>query len=283
MDNACLRLMRENDFDGFHEMMSDFDIVKMSMSWPFPPDPEFTRQRMQTEEVKSGQALAIEHDGQFAGQISISGGELGYMLAKPFWGKGLATWAVREMLARAFADPKTEVITAGTWGDNPASMAVLHKCGFQKTGEAALFCKPRGMVVNGPDFELSRAAWARAQPLALRTDRLTIEPFDGSEAVALSALMNDPEIASMMATIPHPFKEADAAAWLAARVFTHAIGSDTGFVAKVCLHDGTLVGFVGIGGAPVNTAYAFGRAIGGRAMQQKRCRPFWPIAYASLR
>ncbi len=159
MDDARLRLMREDDFEGFHAMMSDFDVVKMSKSWPYPPDPDFTRQRLQTDAVKSGQVMAIEYNGQFAGQISIVGGELGYMLAKPFWGKGLASWAAREMLARAFADPSTDVVTAGTWEDNPASMAVLRKCGFQKTGEAALFCKPRGKVVNGSDFEITRDKW----------------------------------------------------------------------------------------------------------------------------
>ena len=266
--------MRDDDFEAFHAMMSDFDVVKMSMSWPFPADPDFTRKRMQTAEVKSGQALAIDCDGVFTGQISLVNGELGYMLAKPFWGRGIATWAVREMLLRAFARAETDVVKAGTWDDNPASMAVLRKCGFHKTGEEALFCAPRGEVVNGPDYELSRADWALSQPLALSTKRLNLSPFTGNEAAELSALMNDPEIARMMATIPYPFTISDAESWLAARPFRHEIGDEAGFVAKVCLHNGTLIGFVGIGGAPVNTAYAFGRAHWGQGYATEAMRAF---------
>ena len=150
MDNRRLRPMRKDDFKAFHAMMSDFDVAKMSMSWPYPPDPDFTRQRMQTEAVKRQQVLAIECEGQYAGQVSIVGGELGYLLAKPFWGRGLATWAARKMLARAIA---------GTWHDNPASMRVLEKCGFVKTGEAEMYCKPRGRALSGPDYEITRRMW----------------------------------------------------------------------------------------------------------------------------
>lgn len=267
-----LRPMEADDFDGFHAMMSDYDVVKMSMSWPWPSESAFTRARMQTPEVKAGHALSIEADGQFAGQISLIKGELGYMLAKPFWGRGIATWAVHQMLAKGFSDPETNSVTAGTWDDNPASMRVLTKCGFQKTGEATLFCEPRGQEVNGPDYELTRENWAQTQPFFLKTERLRIEPFDGTEARALSNLMNDPDVARMMATIPHPFNEEQAAAWLAERPFMHSL--DSGFRVKISLHSGTLIGFAGIGGEPVNTAYALGRDYWGQGYATEAMKAF---------
>jgi RimJ/RimL family protein N-acetyltransferase len=171
----------------------------------------------------------------------------------------VATWAVAAMVRRMFEGSDIGEVVASVWADNSASMKVLEKNGFQRTGEGEDLCKARGVALKHHDFSLSRADWARAQPLALHTKRLTLAPFDGSEAAALSGLMDDPEIARMMATIPHPFAETAAQAWLDARAFAHEIGPDTGFTAKVSLHDGTLIGFVGIGGAPVNTAYAFGR------------------------
>jgi len=159
MDDLQLRLMEEGDFAAFHAMVSDFDVVKMTMNWPWPPEPAFTRARMKTAEALNGAAMVIACEGKFAGQIFLKNSEVGYMLARHFWGRGIATWALRAMLARGFANPETDVITAGTWEDNPASMAVLHKCGFEKTGESALFCTPRGCEVAGPDYAITRATW----------------------------------------------------------------------------------------------------------------------------
>lgn len=163
MDDLRFRLMVDGDFDAFHAMMSDFDVVRMTSSWPWPPVPAFTLARMNTPEAKSGASVVIVCNGEFAGQIFCKNGEIGYMLARQFWGRGIASWAVREMLSREFAKPDVEVITAGTWEDNPASMRVLQKCGFEKTGEAMIYCKPRGREVNGPDFAITRAAWAALQ------------------------------------------------------------------------------------------------------------------------
>ncbi len=257
-----LRLFRPDDFDVFHAIVSDFEVVKMLASWPFPAEEAFTRMRMQTPEAKAGQVLVIEVDGALAGSIGGVAGGLGYMLGRAFWGRGVATWAVGEMVQRMFEGSDISEVTASAWADNPASARVLEKCGFRRSGAGVDTCKARGEVVNDHDFCLSRADWARGRALALQTKRLVIAPFDGTEAGELSALMNDPDIARMMATIPHPFAEAAAQAWLDARVFAHDI--EKGFVAKVSLHDGTLIGFVGIGGAPVNTAYAFGRAYWGQ-------------------
>ncbi len=253
-----LRRFRPDDFEAFHAIVSDYQVVKMLGSWPYPAQEAFTCMRMETPEAKAGQVLVIEVDGEFAGTIGGLSRGIGYMLGQAFWGRGIGTWAVREMVQRMFEGSDVDEITASAWVDNPASARVLEKCGFKRTGAGEFFGKARGGTLAFNDFSLSRADWARGQALSLKTARLIIEPFIGHEAAALSALMNDPDIARMMATIPHPFSEVEAQAWLDERAFTHDI--EKGFVAKVSLYDGTLVGFVGIGGAPVNTAYAFGRA-----------------------
>ncbi len=255
-----LRQFRPDDFAALHAIVSDYEVVKMLGSWPFPAEAGFTRKRMVTPEAQAGQVLVIEVDGELAGAIGGVEGGMGYMLGRAFWGRGVATWAVREMVQRMFAGSDIAEVTASAWADNPASMRVLEKCGFARCGEGEDTCKARGEVLKYVDFSLSRTDWARGQTLSVKTARLIIEPFTGHEAAALSGLMNDPDIAAMMATIPHRFSEAEAQRWLDERVFAHEIGADKGFVAKVSLHDGTLIGFIGIGGEPVNTAYAFGRA-----------------------
>ena len=246
----------------------------MLVIWPHPADPDFTRMRMNTPEAKAGQVLVIEENGALAGSVGIMTGGLGYMLGQGFSGKGLATWAVGEMLHRLFGHNSFEEVTACVWHDNPASERVLLKNGFHRVGECEDYCEARGERQKNNSFMLTRAGWARQQPLRLKTGRLVIEPFAGHEAAALSSLMNDPDIARMMATIPHPFSEQDAATWLAERKFSHEIGPDKGFVAKVSLHNGTLVGFVGIGGEPANTAYAFGRAHWGQGCATEAMEAF---------
>ena len=243
-------------------------------SWPFPAEPDFTRMRMNTPEAKAGQVLVIEVDGILAGSIGGVAGGIGYMLGRAFWGKGVATWAVAQIVKQMFESSDIAEVTASAWVDNPASARVLEKCGFTLSGTGEDVNKARRESLLHNDFSVCRADWARAQPLHLQTDRLSISPFDGTEAGPLSALMNDPDIAKMMATIPYPFTKTDAAAWLADRVFEHEIGEDKGFGAKVCLHDGTLVGFVGIGGAPVNTAYAFGREYWGQGYATESMQAF---------
>ncbi len=274
MLNRRLRPFQPDDFAPFHAMVSDYEIVKMLGNWPYPAQPEYTRARMFTPEAKAGAVMVIEVGGAFAGTIGGADGGIGYALAREYWGRGLASWALGEMLDRMFDGTALAAATACVWHGNPASERVLIKNGFRMIGECEDFCKARNERLKNNSFRLSRADWARAQPLSLTTERLIIEPFEGGEAEALSALMNDPDIARMMATIPYPFTKAEAQIWLEARVFKHEIGPDQGFVAKVSLLDGTLIGFVGIGGAPVNTAYAFGRAYWGQGYATEAMQAF---------
>ncbi len=62
--------------------------------------------------------------------------ELGYWIARPYWGLGFATEAGRQLvgIARALHLPR---LTAGHFLDNPASGAVLRKLGFKPTGKVA--------------------------------------------------------------------------------------------------------------------------------------------------
>jgi RimJ/RimL family protein N-acetyltransferase len=61
---------------------------------------------------------------------------LGYEIAESRWGRGLATDAVRAMLAEAFADPDVSVVIAHTLPEPNASTRVLEKAGFRFVGPA---------------------------------------------------------------------------------------------------------------------------------------------------
>src|SRR5262249_41514483 len=60
--------------------------------------------------------------------------EVGYWLAKPFWGRGIMTAVVEPWCRTAFAEFGLVKITAHVFAGNPASARVLEKCGFQQEG-----------------------------------------------------------------------------------------------------------------------------------------------------
>jgi ribosomal-protein-alanine N-acetyltransferase len=60
--------------------------------------------------------------------------EIGYWLAKPYWGRGIMTAVVRRACAFAFAEFGLVKIVAHVFAENAASAKVLEKCGFQQEG-----------------------------------------------------------------------------------------------------------------------------------------------------
>ncbi len=60
--------------------------------------------------------------------------EFGYWVARPFWGRGIATEAGRALIANARDTLRLPRLVAGHFTDNPASGRVLQKLGFRPTG-----------------------------------------------------------------------------------------------------------------------------------------------------
>ena len=57
--------------------------------------------------------------------------EIGYSVVEPDQRKGLATGAVRLLIARAFRDPRVKAVAAETLPSLIASQKVLERCGFR--------------------------------------------------------------------------------------------------------------------------------------------------------
>ncbi|NOR62681.1 MAG: GNAT family N-acetyltransferase [Rhodobacteraceae bacterium] len=272
-----LRPFRDDDFEAFHAIVSDYEVVKMLGSWPFPAEAEFTRMRMNTLEAKAGQVLVIEVDGEFAGTIGGMSRGIGYMLGRAFWGRGVGTWAVREMVRRMFEGSDISEVTASAWQDNAASARVLEKCGFRTTGVGEFYGKARGETLEFDDFSLSRADWARAQPVDLDTDRLKISALTCADANDLSRILSDPNVAWMMGSITNPFTPKDAERWIAERTQPNMIGC----FAKVSLNDGTIIGFVRLSvgrlskhKSDFSIGYAIGKTFGGHGYATEVLRAF---------
>ena len=111
------------------------------------------------QEEKEGKGLfrAIAADGRLAGNISVErkedvyrlDGELGYLLDRSFWGRGIATLAVGHFCREVFERLNLERITAAVYAPNIASCRVLEKNGFSLEGTIR-----RGVVKNGAICDL---------------------------------------------------------------------------------------------------------------------------------
>lgn len=103
-----------------------------------------------------GLLLAIEIDGIVAGGIGIhpftdvyrKTAEIGYWLAMPHWGRGIATAAVGALVPLAFARFAILRLQAGVFSNNPASMRVLEKNGFIREAVHQKAIVKNGVVMN---------------------------------------------------------------------------------------------------------------------------------------
>ncbi|MFJ9459299.1 GNAT family N-acetyltransferase [Kitasatospora sp. NPDC101447] len=87
--------------------------------------------------------LGLDVDGDLLGiaklHLDRSFASAGYVLRPDAWGKGLATEAVRGLVALGFGHLGLSAIRAKHHPQNPASGRVLLKAGFEPTGEHAGF------------------------------------------------------------------------------------------------------------------------------------------------
>lgn len=89
---------------------------------------------------KTEKAFAVEFNGVFCGVTGLilpkdtdkKSAEIGYWIGEPFWGKGIATEAVRQLTRYGFDTLQLLRIYASVFDFNRASMKVLEKNAFIK-------------------------------------------------------------------------------------------------------------------------------------------------------
>ncbi|MFJ8107324.1 GNAT family N-acetyltransferase [Streptomyces sp. NPDC096132] len=107
--------------------------------------------------------VLVGAEGEVLGRINLvdvadGGADLGYRIAERAAGRGLATWAVRELcgLARTYG---LTFLRAATTLDNAASRAVLARSGFAVVGETRLSGRPGLSYLRSlADFTAPRTA-----------------------------------------------------------------------------------------------------------------------------
>ena len=82
--------------------------------------------------------MAIDLEGEAIGAVGVhpqedvycKNAELGYWLAEPYWGKGIMTFVVKQMVQYGFEHFQIQRIFARPFEGNTGSMKVLEKAGF---------------------------------------------------------------------------------------------------------------------------------------------------------
>jgi RimJ/RimL family protein N-acetyltransferase len=126
---ACLRDVVESDLDAFYEQQLDPEATRMAL-FPARDRESFDSHWARVLADDAVTKKTIVHDGNVAGNVlcwEMDGRRLvGYWLGREFWGKGLATKALRELTGEVTARP----LHAWVATSNVPSIRVLEKCGF---------------------------------------------------------------------------------------------------------------------------------------------------------
>ena len=159
-----LRAPGAQDVTRIAALANDHDIARMTCRMPHP----FTRRDAErfvvdvsAQDPKKGRTFLIEHErlgpvgvvGVFEGEEPWP--EVGYWVARDFWGRGIATEALQGALGWAKTRWRRRALMSGHFTDNPASGRVLEKAGFLYTGER----RPRFSLARGEPVETRMMAW----------------------------------------------------------------------------------------------------------------------------
>ena len=160
-----LRAPRRSDIKAIAVLANDRRIAANTARIPHPYAIEDAEQFVAAVNKREGEAcFAVTLVGAPIGVCSVDlredGAEIGYWLGVPYWGRGLATEAVRALIDHAFGDLEHEALISGARVSNPASRRVLEKCGFQWTGVRLSRIRAINSAAPIDRFRLDRGLWA---------------------------------------------------------------------------------------------------------------------------
>lgn len=150
-----LRDVQASDLAIFFEQQRD-PLANQMAAFPARDQETFTahwRNIMQDESIHLKTVLFGEQvAGNLVSFVLVGEREVGYWLGREFWGKGIATRALKLFLQEL----KERPLYARVAKHNIASRRVLEKCGFLVHGEEKSFAVIQGQPVEGLVLKLSQ-------------------------------------------------------------------------------------------------------------------------------
>ena len=136
-----LRPPKVIDAPALADEADDYRVARTLRDYfPHPYSVDDALRFIEEAQAKTGPAtqFVIEADGEVAGIMGLfvgedvyrRNGEIGYWLGRRWWGRGIATAAVRLVVDYAFGQLGLTRVYAEVFGTNVASLRVLEKAGF---------------------------------------------------------------------------------------------------------------------------------------------------------
>ena len=190
-ERLILRPWREDDAEDLFEYASDPD-VGLPAGWLPHTSVENSREIIcHILSAPETYAVCLKTNGTAIGSIGFHRNdlaeqddefELGYWIAKPFWGLGLIPEASREMLRYAFEDLKMNRIWCGYYDGNERSRRVQEKLGFLHYGTTEGIELPLlGEIRTGHANLMTRERWQKVQ--LFRQQKTLLDTFLGNGAI----------------------------------------------------------------------------------------------------
>ncbi|MCE2473200.1 MAG: GNAT family N-acetyltransferase [Anaerolineae bacterium] len=144
-ETVLMRPLEARDSSAIQDLAAAPEIAANTfVPHPYPPEAASEFIQKGQESWRSGEAYVfgiIDKSSQrFAGCMGIhpapehNRAEVGYWIGLPFWGRGLATAALRLLLQFGFETLKLNRVEAGHFDYNPASGRVMQKAGMRREG-----------------------------------------------------------------------------------------------------------------------------------------------------
>ena len=142
-DRLLLRPFRESDLADLYEY-ARVDGVGQMAGWMPHKNIDESRAILDMF-IREKKTLALELDGKVIGSLGIDfynekdypefsamlGREIGYVLSKDYWGKGLMPEAVQAVIRYLFEVEELDFLICGHFERNARSRRVIEKCGFR--------------------------------------------------------------------------------------------------------------------------------------------------------
>jgi RimJ/RimL family protein N-acetyltransferase len=147
---VSLRPVVDADLDAIYRQMKDPESVRMAaFTAEDPADRQaFLSHMSRLREDPSVVHLAVDADGTIAGTIGCfkidDETEVTYWIDRALWGRGIASAALQHFLSVTTERP----LFARAASDNAASLRVLEKAGFRRTGVNRDFAHGRGEEIE---------------------------------------------------------------------------------------------------------------------------------------
>ena len=140
-----MRPLEASDADGLRELVNDEIVYRYLPTYLFEKkyaDIDYVISHLYDECLEESLILGIFRDGEFCGLGEMYGYRqpihkisIGYRSLERFWGKGVASEAVRLMVHYLYNETDIELITASTMPANHGPEHVLIKNGFKLVAE----------------------------------------------------------------------------------------------------------------------------------------------------